>query len=53
MRATLGAMRAVTAATSSALVTIIGEGGVDGRIESRDGAEARFDSEVSFSDEST
>jgi hypothetical protein len=44
-----GVMRAVTAAPSSVLVTIIGEGGVDGRIESRDGAEARFDSE----DEST
>ena len=46
-------LRAVTAAPSSVLVTIIGEGGVDGRIESTDGAEARFESEVSFSDEST
>jgi len=48
-----GVMRAVTAAPSSVLVTIIGEGGVDGRIESTDGAEARFESEVSFSDGST
>jgi hypothetical protein len=48
-----GVLRAVTAAPSSAFVTTVGEGGVEGRFESTDGAEAHFESEVSFSDGST
>jgi hypothetical protein len=50
---TPGVLRAVTAAPSSVLVTTISERGVEGRRESTDGAEARFESEVSFSNESS
>jgi len=48
-----GVLRAVTAAPSSALATTVGREGFEGRLELVEGDDARFESEVAFSDETT
>jgi hypothetical protein len=48
-----GVLRAVTAAPSSALATTVGGDGFEGFLELVEGDDARFESEVAFSDETT
>jgi hypothetical protein len=48
-----GVLRAVTSAPSSVLATTVGKGGFEGRFELVEGDDARFESEVAFTDETT